>query len=213
MNDILIYGAGGFGREIACMLCAINEIKPQWKLLGFIDDRLEKGFQNRYGKVLGNINNLNEWSEKVALAISIASPNILKNLTQKISNQNIWFPNLIAPDVKIFDKRAFSTGFGNIIFWGTRLSCDVSIGNFNILNSNTSLGHDVSIGSFNVFGPNTRISGNCIVGNENFFGVYSMVIQGMKIGEKTRIGANSLIIRNTKNNSLYFGSPAKRIYQ
>lgn len=25
MKDVVIYGAGGFGREIACLLCAINK--------------------------------------------------------------------------------------------------------------------------------------------------------------------------------------------
>lgn len=27
MKDVVIYGAGGFGREIACLLCAINKKK------------------------------------------------------------------------------------------------------------------------------------------------------------------------------------------
>ena len=33
MNDIAIYGAGGFGKEIACLIYWINEVKPQWNLI------------------------------------------------------------------------------------------------------------------------------------------------------------------------------------
>ena len=38
MKDIAIYGFGGFGREVACVIQAINEIEPTWNLIGFFDD-------------------------------------------------------------------------------------------------------------------------------------------------------------------------------
>lgn len=213
MNDILIYGAGGFGREIACMLQAINKVKPQWNLIGFLDDGINAGTLSRYGKVLGNIETVNNWPTKIAVAISIASPSILMKLTQKITNPNAWFPNLVAPNVNVFDPNAFSIGHGNLIFFGCRLSCDVQIGSFNIFNGAVSLGHDVSLGSYNVLGPSVRISGDCSVGDNNFFGVNSVVLQGHKIGNNTRIGAGSVVIKNTKDGFLYMGNPAKRIHQ
>jgi len=213
MNDILIYGAGGFGREIACMLDSINEIQPQWNLLGFLDDGINEGTTNRYGKVLGNIDVLNKWPHKVAVAMAIASPKILKNLTEKIQNDKVWFPNLMAPNVRVFDPNAFQMGKGNLIFFGCRLSCDVSIGNFNIFNGAVSLGHDVILGSHNVLGPSVRISGDCRVGDENFFGVNAVVLQGQKVGNNTRIGGGSVVIKNTKDGFLYMGNPAKRIIQ
>ena len=33
MKDIAIIGAGGFGKEVACIINKINEIKPTWKFL------------------------------------------------------------------------------------------------------------------------------------------------------------------------------------
>ena len=38
MNNIAIYGAGGFGREVACLIKRINEKSPTWNLIGFFDD-------------------------------------------------------------------------------------------------------------------------------------------------------------------------------
>ena len=49
MRDIAIYGAGGLGREIACVLKKINMVTPTWNLLGFFDDGLEVGTKNEYG--------------------------------------------------------------------------------------------------------------------------------------------------------------------
>ena len=54
MKDIAIYGAGGFGREVACMIKHINESadEPIWNLVGFFDDGKEKGSRNEYGPCL-----------------------------------------------------------------------------------------------------------------------------------------------------------------
>ena len=67
MSDLLIYGAGGFGREIACLIKAINKDNQKWNLLGFIDDGIEPGFNNRYGMVLGGLPFLNSYSQNVAV--------------------------------------------------------------------------------------------------------------------------------------------------
>jgi len=211
MKNIAIYGFGGFGREVACLLKKINETIPTWNLIGFIDDSVEVGTENRYGKVLGGIDFVNSFTSELSIVISIANPHIIKKLVAGINNPMIDFPNIIAPNVNIFDTDAYRIGKGNIVFWGCRLSCDVSIGDFNLINGAVSLGHDVSVGNFNVFGPSTRLSGNCRVGDENQFGVGSIVLQGIEIGQNTKIGIGSVIIRNTKNDTFYFGNPAKGV--
>ena len=37
-RDLLIVGAGGFSRETAEAVRAINAVRPAWNLLGFLDD-------------------------------------------------------------------------------------------------------------------------------------------------------------------------------
>jgi len=211
MNRIVIYGAGGFGREIACLINSINQVEKQWELIGFIDDGLPIGTKNSFGTVLGNLSYLNSITEKLAVAISVADPAILKKITSKITNPDVWYPNLIAPDVRFHDPSSFSIGIGNILFFSCRISCNVKIGNFNLLNSLASLGHDVTIGDRNVINPAVRISGDCTIGNNNFFGIHSIILQGLIVGNNTRIGVSSVVIRNTSDDFLYYGNPAKKI--
>lgn len=211
MKNIAIYGAGGFGREIACMINAINELKPQWNFLGFFDDGFERGSKNIFGQILGGIDQLNSWESEINIVFSIANPNTLKKVVTRIENSNVIFPNLFAPNVNFLHKDSLKIGKGNILFFGTRVSCEVAIGDFNLLNGFVSLGHDVKIGNFNVLGPMVRLSGNVTIQNENFFGVQSIVLQGLKIGIKTKVGPNSVIIRNTKDETLYMGNPAVKV--
>ena len=211
LNDILIYGAGGFGREVACLVHAINRINPAWNLLGFLDDGLASGTVNEYGKVLGGIDILNAMPSKTAVAIAIADPSIVEKIVAGTSHPEVWFPNLIAPNAFFFDENNVSLGKGNLITFGCRISCKVKLGNFNILNGQISLGHDVSLGDFNVMMPETRISGETSIGNSNFFGARSLVLQRIKIGNNTRIGSGSIVMRKTKDGMSYFGNPAKII--
>ena len=154
MKELAIYGAGGFGREVACMIKAINEISPTWILIGFFDDGIPQGEKNRYGEVLGGIEALNNWKSELNVIFSIASTQILKELVTKVDNENIIFPNIAAPNVNFLDKDTLKIGKGNLFFFGTRVSCDVTVGDFNIMNGYVSLGHDAILGDFNILGAN-----------------------------------------------------------
>lgn len=211
MKNIAIYGFGGFGREVACLINAINEVTPTWNLIGFIDDGVPVDSECRYGKVIGNREFVNAYAEPLSIVIAIANCQILKKLHAEIINPCIDFPNIIAPNVTYFDKDSLEIGIGNLITFNSRISCEVKIGDFNILNGSISLGHDVQLGNYNVFNPSTRISGQCKIGDENFFGVQSLVSQGVKIGSCTKIGLASVVIRNTVDNMLYYGNPAKKV--
>ncbi|MBC8343022.1 MAG: serine acetyltransferase, partial [Bacteroidetes bacterium] len=175
------------------------------------DDGKPKGQGvSHFGKVLGNLDDLNDWSEPLQIAFAVGSPTILKKLVQSINISHISFPNIIHPEAFFADRKSFNIGRGNVIVRGCSFSCDVSIGNFNQFNSISALAHDVKVGDFNIFMPLTRISGETTIGNRNFFGIGSVVLQCIRIGDNTRIGAGSYLMRSTKDGYLYFGNPAKK---
>lgn len=212
MKDIAIYGAGGFGREIACLIRQINKENPVWNIVGFFDDNPAlQGTNNEYGKVIGGIDSLNQYDKELAVAIAIGNPSIVRRIVDRITNEKIYFPNLVAPDVVFMDDENCSLGRGNIICSKCWISCNVHLGDFNILNVGITVGHDAQLGSFNTLMPSVSISGEVIVGEENFFGVASVVLQQKKIGNKTVIGGNSMVIKNTKDGRTYFGNPANAL--
>ncbi len=54
MKDLIIFGASGFGREVAWAVERINKISPTWNLLGFMDDNESiQGTEINGYKVLG----------------------------------------------------------------------------------------------------------------------------------------------------------------
>ena len=211
LKNIAIYGAGGFGREVACLINKINAVEPSWNLIGFFDDGVEKGTAiSHFGPILGGMQELNAWPEKINVVIAIGNPHTVKVVVEKITNEKIEFPNLIHKDTYYSDKQSFSIGKGNIIQGGSIFSCDVSIGDFNVFNGFDALGHDVKVGNFNSFMPAVRISGEVLIGDCNFFGVNSVVLQQIKIKNYVKLAAGSVLMTKPKDDSLYIGVPAKR---
>ena len=211
MKDILIYGFGGFGHEVACILQHINEVKPTWNVVGYIDDGVAVDTECKYGKVLGNVDVLNAWTTPVSVAIAVGSPKYLKEIPAKITNHLVDFPNIISPNVFYFDKESVMMGKGNIITFGCRFSCNIHIGDFNVLDGCISFGHDVVLGNFNMLFPEVRISGQTTIGDKNYFGSRCFAAQCLKIGNENRFGAGTYILRKIKDGGLYMGNPAKKI--
>lgn len=212
MKDIAIFGAGGFGREIACLINLINRENPAWNLIGFYDDNASLwGQEIGYGKVLGGIDALNSREAPLSIVVAIGVPQTLRIVVEKIKNPVIDFPNIIAPSVTFLDRVSVSMGKGNIICSSCLLSCNISLGDFNVLNGFIPVGHDTVIGNFNVIMPSTNISGGVNIGDENFLGVKSTVLQYVKIGNNVRVGAGSVVMRNTKDGNLYMGNPATKV--
>lgn len=214
MKDIAIFGAGGFGREVACLIRIINESldEPQWDLIGFFDDNESlKGTSNEYGYILGGMEVLNAWNKPLNIVIAVGNPKVVRKIADEINNPFVEFPNIIAPSVTWLDKDNVRIGKGNLFCSGCLVSCNVDIGDFNLFNGFIPIGHDTKIGNYNVIMPSCNISGGVTMGDCNFLGVKSAVLQYLKIGNNTRIGAGSVVMRNTKDGYLYIGIPAQKL--
>ena len=212
MNKIAIFGAGGFGREVACLLRKINEVKPTWNFVGFFDDGLEKGATVDDGTVLGGIDELNAVDHPLSVVVALGDPNAIRNVVEQIHNPHIQFPNIISPDTKWLDAKSVKMGKGNVVAMGNYFSCNVQIGDFNMLVGFTTIGHDSTLGNFNCLMPGVRVSGNVTIGNNNIMGTGAIVLQGIAIGNEVTIGAGSTLMINAKDGHTYLGCPAKKVF-
>lgn len=213
MKDIAIYGAGGFGKEVACLIKRINEEEPTWNLIGFFDDdKSLSGKQiSHYGSYLGGMNELNAWSNSLAVVVAVGSPMAVKDIVSRIVNEKVSYPNIIHPNFVVNDLETFKIGKGNIIQSGCTVSCDVIIGDFNTFNGSIVLGHDTKVGNFNSFMPDIRVSGEVTIGECNYFGVGSIILQQLRIGNSVRLAAGSVLMTKPKDGKLYMGVPAKKL--
>lgn len=208
MKDIVIIGAGGFGREVAMLIEDINKIEKTYNLIGFVDDREDLiGRQINGYAVLGNL----EWllDKKLYIAIGIGEPNTKSIIVNKLKDSNNRYPNLIHPNAIVSEQ--VSLGKGCIITAGTIITVNIIIKDFVTVNLDTTIGHDVTLHDFVTVLPSVNISGNVEIKESTMIGTGSAIIQGLTIGSNTTVGAGSVVIRNIPDNCVSVGNPAKVI--
>jgi sugar O-acyltransferase (sialic acid O-acetyltransferase NeuD family) len=210
MKDIVIIGAGGFGREVKFLIDEINKIQPLYEFKGFYDDGMEKGSIVNGYEVLGDISDLNKIAVPTSVAIAIGAPITKRNILENLDNKNLDFPVLIHPSV-ICSKDDVSIGKGSIICPGTILTCNIIIEEFVILNLMCTVGHDSIIKRFSSFMPSVNISGEVLIREGVYVGTGAKIINQLEIGEYTIIGAGAIVSKSLPSNCTAVGIPAKVI--
>lgn len=211
MRDLVIYGAGGFGRETALMIYQINRQTPLWNLLGFYDDGKEKGLTIDGLPVLGSISDLNRHGKEMDVVLGISDPVIRRKLRSEISNTSLSFPAVIHPSVMTGDLQRNSMGDGVIIAAGNFLTTNVHVKAFVIINFACTIGHDVTIGEFSSVMPGCSISGSVTLESEVMVGTGARILPGLTIGARSRVGAGAVVTKNVAAGLTVVGVPAKAI--
>jgi sugar O-acyltransferase (sialic acid O-acetyltransferase NeuD family) len=208
-KPIAIFGAGGFGIEVAMLIDQINHVKEKWRLIGFFDDGKEPGSIVNDWSVLGGIKELNSWSESLALVFALGDPGTKLTLLNKLNNNKIWHPILIHPSVIMGLEKYIEIGEGTIICAGTIITSNIRIGKHVVLNLACTVGHETTIGDFSAFMPMCNISGEVLIGKCSFWGTGAKVINRCKIDDETTIGAGAVVIGDLPSNITAVGVPAK----
>ncbi len=204
MKDLIIIGAGGFGREVAWLVDRINSVKPQWNLLGFVDDNPElKSKKIDKYSVLGNIDDLRQYKNAYVVCC-IANTEVRKKIVNKIKNA---FATLVDPAAILSDR--VKIGEGSVICAGVVITVDISIGKHNIIDVNSTVGHDAVLEDFVTLYPGVNISGNTVIENGVQLGTGCQVLQGLRVGENTFVGAGAVVTKNLPSSCVAVGVPAK----
>lgn len=202
VKDLVIYGAGGLGREILSLIR--RDYADKWRVIGFISDGenlpssvdgiklLPKGFLN---------------NTTVAVVLGFADTKGKALLFDELKQKgNLSFPNIISTRASVAAN--VDLGMGIVIQDFCIVSVNVHIGNAVFLNAYSSLGHDVKICDFCTFMPSVNVSGYASVGKCTMIGAQSFLLQGKTIGDNVTVAAGSKIFNDIPDNVTVFGNPA-----
>ncbi|KEF38873.1 sugar O-acyltransferase, sialic acid O-acetyltransferase NeuD family [Schinkia azotoformans MEV2011] len=207
MKDLIIVGAGGHGREVLEWILDINEVKPTWNVLGFIDDDEKKldEKKSKY-KVIGKIS---EWviEENQCFALGIASPQIKEKVTCQLLERGAEFVSVVHPTVRIAESATY--GDGLVAYPYSAIGPDAKVGDFVTLLS-TKIGHDASVGDYTTISSNCGVNGGVILGKRVFLGNLVAIVPDKKIGDDVYVGLGSVVINDIESNTKVFGNPARK---
>ena len=210
MKDLVIFGTGGFAREVHQIVEDLNQASSTWNFLGFLDGNVEKHQTEVHGyEVFGGASWLAHRSD-TAVAVGIGNtPSKRKVVNQIRAFGSPSFPALVHPSSWVGNR--VSIGDGTIICAGSLITTDIKIGQHVVVNLDCTIGHDALIQDYVTIAPSVNVSGCVIIGEGTDLGTSCTVIQGIKIGNWSVIGAGAVVVKNVDSNVTAVGIPAKQI--
>lgn len=210
MKDLVIFGTGGFAREVHQLALDLDADGAGWNVLGFLD-----GSAERHGASLHELPVLGDetWlagRPEVWVVVAIGSTPAKRRVVQSLERVGCGrFATLVHP--RAWVGRGVAVGEGASICAGTLITTDIRVGRHAILNLDCTVGHDADLGDFVTVAPSVNISGAVHVGEGCDLGTGSTVIQGIRIGHWSVVGAGAVVVRDLPPNVTAVGVPAKAI--
>ena len=207
---IAIFGSSGHARDIADIA-----IDNGYKNIVFLtaDDGLNS-FCGHPVEMDTNDTVARLKGEGYHFAIGIGSCNIRRRIAERYPT--LEYPSMRHSSVTLGNCQApnLNQMQGTIISAGSRITNNVTLGDFCFLGVNTIVGHDCIVENFSSLMPATAISGNVHIKQNAYIGCNASIRQGtaddkLIIGEGAVIGMGAVVLGNVPDGHTALGVPAK----
>lgn len=208
MKQLIIVGAGGFGRETAALVEAINAASPgSWDVVGFVDDGAALcNATVQHLPVLGGMNWLVR-QRGLHYTLAVGASRVRQRLGERLAEAPLAAATLLHPSVDVHPTTHI--GPGAIICKGVVLTVSVTLGRHVILNLNSTVGHDACLGDYVTAYPGVHFSGAAQIGRAAELGTGCVVLPGISVGEETVVGAGAVVNRDLPEHCTAVGVPAR----
>lgn len=206
-TPILIYGAGGLGKEVLSLIKA----QGKFNAIGFLDDSLKANTIINGLKVLGDHTIFDSMRDRTNVVVAVGDPQVKQKIVEKIKNYNVEFPVIQHPSAILQDPDMIAIGPGTLITAGCILTTNIRIMDHVLINLKTTIGHDSTIGSCTSIMPGTNIAGGVTIGERVLIGSGVNIMNGRSIGSDSKVGMGAVVISDVPAGQTVVGVPAKPV--
>jgi sugar O-acyltransferase (sialic acid O-acetyltransferase NeuD family) len=209
VKRLLIVGAGGTGEDAAEIIKAINQRRPTYEAVGFLDDDLSKK-----GRIIGGLpvhGPLSSASEHVDTWFidCLGGPSSFRARQALVDGLGVAqdrFETLIHPAAEIAETSR--VGPGSIVYPFVYVGAGASVGRHVIILSQTTVNHHCRIGDYSILTTGCVVSGHVTVGSSVYLGAGCTLRDGIDIGDETLVGMGSVVTRSIAARQVVKGVPA-----
>jgi sugar O-acyltransferase (sialic acid O-acetyltransferase NeuD family) len=202
--DIVIVGAGGFGREVHVML---DDVFPsdEYQFKGFLADQSNE-LAEALGPTIGSPDDYQpEPNDRFILAIGYMD--VRERLTCTLEGRGAIFAEFIHP--LAFVAKNAQIGAGAVIFPYAVVSNAAVVGNHVHLNYYACVGHDAQVGRCSLLAPYATLNGFSSIGKAVYLSTHSTIVVNKHVADHVKVSANSTVQHDVPAHSFVFGVPGR----
>lgn len=200
-KNVVVIGASGHGKVIADTI-----IKSGDKVVGFLDDGVDKGSRVAGIEILGKIEDYKIF-ENCEFIIAIGNPNIRRKIANDLPVK--WY-TAIHPSA-VISSLEVELGEGTVVMANAVINSSAKIGKHCIVNTGAIVEHDNYIGDYVHLSPNATLAGTVTVGEMTHIGVGACVKNNINIASNCTIGAGAVVVKDISESGTYIGVPVRKM--
>jgi sugar O-acyltransferase (sialic acid O-acetyltransferase NeuD family) len=215
-EPLVLVGPGGFGRETAELVRAINDDQlaqagePPWDLLGFLDDDPSRHGTSVSGtRVLGGLDELGTLPD-ARVVVCTGHPGDFtskKRIVERLALPPERYATLVHPSAVL--PASCRIGEGTVVLAGVVATTEVEIGAHVGAMPQTVLTHDDRLGDFVTVGAGVRLAGTVQVHEGAYLGSGCLIRENCEIGPWALIGMGAVVTRDIPGGEVWAGVPAR----
>jgi sugar O-acyltransferase (sialic acid O-acetyltransferase NeuD family) len=211
-QQLLIFGAGGFGREVASWAGRASWRDRGFEVLAFIDDGLAAEQLN--GRPVLTLEQAAASHPGAGVLATVGHPPLRERLIEMAlaAGLSATAP-VIHPNVE-YDHDYVDIADGVVICPGSILTVNIEVHEHAQINLGCTVGHDAVIGAFTTLSPGVHISGNVTLERRAFLGTGAVTVNGsagrpLTIGPDAVVGAGAVVTKDIAAGVTATGVPAR----
>lgn len=211
-GSLVIYGAGGFAREVAWLASQCTEAGCAARVRCFVDDTVGPDAPPVNGIPVLGLEEARARYPDAGMVVAVGDPRLRSRLAARAEAIGFRFRTLVHPRVEM--SPLVELGEGSIVCAGSIITTNIVIGRHVHVNLDCTIGHDVEIGDYATLSPGVHVSGRVHIHDHAMVGTGVTIVDGkpgapVVIGRCAVIGAAACVTKSIPPGVTAVGIPAR----